>query len=471
MASSLSQFYAGRTLFLTGGVGFVGKQIIEKLLRSCPAIEQINVFVRPKKDKSPTDRVNELLQSPIFDRLKAEQPGFRQKVRAVPGDLLLPGLGLSDADYSHITSNASLYVHAAANLNFLDPMSKAFESNTIPTQRVLQLAREAKLAEAFIYVSTAYCQVDKNPIEEKIYEPPITFNQLKVLLEALSDEQMLLLQPSLLGFLPNCYALSKAVSEKVVSDEHGSIPTAIVRPPTICGAVQEPFPGWVDSTHSLAGIICGAAYGMVRNKYGDPTAHLDNVPVDFIAHSIIAAVKHMAETKNNSAVKVFNVTMGNEQSLTMKAMFELIEHNVIKYPLKSRIGKPVTQIVSKKALARFDMNVRLPIRAHIADTYLRLTGKKPRAMKQLLQFNKFQRVMEFFTLNEFNWITTNTANLYNSLSPQDKKDFNFQMKMDWEPYFTQFWFGIRKYALKDPVNTEKHIGPAEKPSQNLSRVA
>jgi len=210
---------------------------------------------------------------------------------------------------------------------------------------------------------------------------------------------------------------------------------------------------------------------MVRNKYGDPTAHLDNVPVDFIAHSIIAAVKHMAETKNNSAVKVFNVTMGNEQSLTMKAMFELIEHNVIKYPLKSRIGKPVTQIVSKKALARFDMNVRLPIRAHIADTYLRLTGKKPRAMKQLLQFNKFQRVMEFFTLNEFNWITTNTANLYNSLSPQDKKDFNFQMKMDWEPYFTQFWFGIRKYALKDPVNTEKHIGPAEKPSQNLSRVA
>ena len=65
MANSLARFYSGRTMFLTGGSGYVGKQIIEKLLRSCPAVDQINILMRSKKNMSPEERLDQLLLSPV----------------------------------------------------------------------------------------------------------------------------------------------------------------------------------------------------------------------------------------------------------------------------------------------------------------------------------------------------------------------------------------------------------------------
>jgi fatty acyl-CoA reductase len=34
--SAIGKFFDGKSVFITGATGFVGKQIIEKLLRSCP---------------------------------------------------------------------------------------------------------------------------------------------------------------------------------------------------------------------------------------------------------------------------------------------------------------------------------------------------------------------------------------------------------------------------------------------------
>lgn len=38
MASEVVEFYKGKNVFLTGGTGFLGITIIEKLLRSCPDV-------------------------------------------------------------------------------------------------------------------------------------------------------------------------------------------------------------------------------------------------------------------------------------------------------------------------------------------------------------------------------------------------------------------------------------------------
>ena len=57
----VAKFYAGRSVFVTGGTGFVGKQILEKLLRSCPAIERIYILVRPKRKKTVQERLEEIL--------------------------------------------------------------------------------------------------------------------------------------------------------------------------------------------------------------------------------------------------------------------------------------------------------------------------------------------------------------------------------------------------------------------------
>lgn len=63
--TSIADFYAGRTLFLTGATGFMGKVLLEKLLRSCPAIHRIYVLIRPKRGCSVPSRLSEVLETKV----------------------------------------------------------------------------------------------------------------------------------------------------------------------------------------------------------------------------------------------------------------------------------------------------------------------------------------------------------------------------------------------------------------------
>jgi FlaA1/EpsC-like NDP-sugar epimerase len=65
MASKIAKFYAGRSVFITGGSGFVGKQIVEKLLRSCPEIDTIYLLMRAKKGQNVQQRLNNTFESPV----------------------------------------------------------------------------------------------------------------------------------------------------------------------------------------------------------------------------------------------------------------------------------------------------------------------------------------------------------------------------------------------------------------------
>jgi fatty acyl-CoA reductase len=55
---------------LTGCTGFLGKVILEKLLRSCPDVKKIYIMVRPKRKVDPMNRVEkDILKSRCFRRI------------------------------------------------------------------------------------------------------------------------------------------------------------------------------------------------------------------------------------------------------------------------------------------------------------------------------------------------------------------------------------------------------------------
>lgn len=63
--SPVQSYYKGKTIFITGASGFMGKVLVEKLLYSCSELKEILVLVRPKKGKLPESRLEDMFKLPV----------------------------------------------------------------------------------------------------------------------------------------------------------------------------------------------------------------------------------------------------------------------------------------------------------------------------------------------------------------------------------------------------------------------
>ena len=112
--SKIGQFYAGKTVFITGATGFMGKVesgkicsleynigfvqvLVEKLLRSTK-VKKILVLIRPKKGLETKVRLEELMSAKIFDKIKESSPYATSRVEAISGDITEHNFGLSQDD-------------------------------------------------------------------------------------------------------------------------------------------------------------------------------------------------------------------------------------------------------------------------------------------------------------------------------------------------------------------------------------
>ena len=63
---SIKEFYRDQNVFITGGTGFLGKVLIEKLARTCNGINNIYVLMRPKKGKHIQQRLETITNLPVL---------------------------------------------------------------------------------------------------------------------------------------------------------------------------------------------------------------------------------------------------------------------------------------------------------------------------------------------------------------------------------------------------------------------
>lgn len=64
-SDSIEGFYANNAIFMTGVTGFVGRGILEKIMRVCPRITAIFLLIRPKRTQTLEQRFKTLLDDPV----------------------------------------------------------------------------------------------------------------------------------------------------------------------------------------------------------------------------------------------------------------------------------------------------------------------------------------------------------------------------------------------------------------------
>lgn len=103
----IQEFYCNSNVFITGATGFLGRLLLEKLLRSCPDIVNIYVLVRNKCGRDAKERIEVLLQDPLFNTVKGKDKTIAGKIVPFRGDCTLEDLGLKEEDKKVLCENVS----------------------------------------------------------------------------------------------------------------------------------------------------------------------------------------------------------------------------------------------------------------------------------------------------------------------------------------------------------------------------
>src|SRR5205085_833606 len=80
----------------------------------------------------------------VLQTLWRDPAPYRDRVRAVAGDLTSPGLGLRQAERTQLAEDTGAVVHCAASIAFDLPLEEARAINVEGTREVVGFAREAR---------------------------------------------------------------------------------------------------------------------------------------------------------------------------------------------------------------------------------------------------------------------------------------------------------------------------------------
>jgi fatty acyl-CoA reductase len=75
-SSEIGEFFAGQSVLITGGTGFIGAVLLEKLLRACPEIAAVYLLIRPKRLVGVHDRLGALFETQVCEFVFTQRLNF-----------------------------------------------------------------------------------------------------------------------------------------------------------------------------------------------------------------------------------------------------------------------------------------------------------------------------------------------------------------------------------------------------------
>ena len=145
---------SGDVVVLTGATGALGAHILD-LLRKSDTVSSIYCPVRGADETAAKERVSKALEQRGLRSL-SEGNKQNQKIKVMPAQLGEPRLGLPDAVYNYLASEASLILHVAWTVNFRLKLRSFAKDNLAGLNNLINLALAAPRARPprFAYCSS-----------------------------------------------------------------------------------------------------------------------------------------------------------------------------------------------------------------------------------------------------------------------------------------------------------------------------
>ncbi|XP_022121959.2 putative fatty acyl-CoA reductase CG5065 [Pieris rapae] len=453
MTPSVREFYRDKSILITGATGFVGKVLVEKLLRDCPDLKVIYILLRQKKGVPGEERLKELCSNKVFELLQNKNPSIFNKLKFISGDILEEELGLSNDDRQELQRNCQIIFHSAACVRFDQKLKDAVHMNTTGTLRVLNLAETMDNLEAFVHLSTAYCRCDLDELDERLYPAVHKPRKIMDIVEWMDDETLKHIEPKIIESEPNTYSYTKAITEDLVAEYGSKFPIAIGRPSIVTSAWKEPFPGWVDNLNGPTGLLIGSGKGVIRTMHCEPSYTADAIPVDVVANGCILIAYATALDKAKEA-QFFNITLSDVQKMTWKEVIETGEKWVNTYPFLIALWYPGGTIKSYWFTHQLAVIFFHILPAYICDGLLFLLGKKTFMVNVQKRISHGLGVLQYYTTKQWCFKNTRFLSLMNRVSEEEREIFYIDVsKLDTQEYLKDYVLGARHFVCKEDPST------------------
>lgn len=489
----LRDLLAGKKIVMTGVTGFIGQQLLWKILTELTDTTPA-VIVRRKGSASARDRVISLVKKPIFAAARDAAGGAAElvdsRIEVIEGDLPnVPGL----------PADLDVLVHCAGDVSFDPPIDQAFNTNVVGTKTLMNRMLEAVTDESgnrtkvphYVHISTAYTAGRRRgAIPEAPQEHTADYAAeteaglaMRALIEAQSrmPERLKTLRKQAerehrqAGFLTTAadterrrkewvqselvragterarslgwtdvYTFTKALGERVVADVGRDIHISIVRPAIVESSWLHPYPGWIEGFKMAEPLILAYGRGELPEFPASPDSVLDIVPCDHVVNAIVAVC---ATNPEPGQPEFYHVSSGARNPLTFAGVYGHIRNYFTEHPLEnvSKPGKPLPEWKFPGA-ASVERLLSSSERAHgLAE---RVVSKAPRSdqTRQIARdLDRFRGRLDFlrryhslyneYAQSELHFVDDNTLALSNALDPADDASFAFDTAVyDWKTY-------------------------------------
>ncbi|EDS29031.1 fatty acyl-CoA reductase 1 [Culex quinquefasciatus] len=454
MRRSIPDTYAGRTLFITGATGFMGKVLVEKLLRDCPELKCIYLLIRTKRGVDAAQRKDEYLKHLVFDRIRETNRAQLDKIRLVRGDILEDDLDMANGDQAELAENVEVVFHCAANVRFDQELKQAVNYNLNGTLRVLRLAERMKRLVAFVHVSTAFCQCNEAVVEERAYPAPHSPLGISKLADLVDSKVLDLVTPSMLNDFPDTYSYTKALTEDLVNGLRDRLPIAIARPTIVTAAWKEPVPGWIEGTHGPTGLIIGCGRGVVRTMHCNPDYDTHVMPVDVTMNAVIILGAERINAGLDGKALFCNISSDYVNPIAWGKSVQVCWEKVIQNPLCFSLWYPDGSIKSNYVHHMICAILFHYLPAYLIDFLLVVFRREPFLVKAQKKISQGLNMLQYYTTKQWVFKNDQMYAMYNRLSAKDQETFFLDIAhLDYSTYFLNYVLGIRQYVLKEPPET------------------